>query len=351
MATVLSASDFLQLSKDFPVIDVRSPAEFANGHIPGAINIPLFSDQARAAVGTSYKFHGRRAAILQGLDLVGPNLRALSEQMAYYARDNTLLIHCWRGGMRSQSMAWLASLNGYDIYILDGGYKAFRQTILDGFASPTNLVVLGGLSGSGKTAILHALARHGQQVIDLEGLAQHKGSAFGGIGQPPQPSQQHFENQLGTQWQALDRSRPVWIENENRQIGTLQLPEAIKAQIERAPILVLEVPFELRVERLVAEYGAYGSLGLEAAIRHISKRLGGLHTQQALDALRHGDLRTCCGLLLRHYYDNTYNRCLANKASEHIHHVRLDSLDAIENANTILRSGVLESMTAKISLV
>lgn len=342
MATSLSGPDFLTLSKNFPVIDVRTPSEFAKGHIPDATNIPLFNDHDHAVVGTAYKHQGRQVAILSGLEIVGPNLRALAERLADCAVDNTLLIHCWRGGMRSQSVAWLASLNGYETYTLTGGYKGFRQLILDALSAPVNLVVLGGASGSGKTAILHELEGMGQQVVDLEGLALHRGSAFGSIGLLPQPTQQLFENQLGMQWQRLDPIGAVWIENESRQLGTLRLPEPTKHQMEQAPILVLDMPFELRVERLVIEYGAYSALSLEKSIRQIGKRLGGLYMQQALNALAGGDLRTCCALLLSHYYDKTYNRFLARKDSDQIYHLRLDSLDAAQNAKTIMNSGVSE---------
>ncbi len=351
MTTALVAPDFLRLSTNAPVIDVRTPAEFAKGHIPGAINIPLFENDEHAHVGISYKYQGRRAAMLHGLDIVGPKLRALAEHMAYYTRDNTLLLYCWRGGMRSQSMAWLASLSGYDTYTLAGGYKGFRHTMLDAFSTPTDLVVLGGYSGSGKTAMLHALAREAHQVVDLEGLAQHKGSAFGSLGEPPQPTQQQFENRLGLQWRALDRTRLTWMENENRQIGSLRVPDAIKQQMEWAPMLLLDVPFDLRVERLVNEYGVHGVPQLARAIHHIHKRLGGFATRQALDALTRGDLRTCCALLLRQYYDKTYGRSLAHKDPGHIVHLRLESLDAAENATRILRSGVMESLQSATALV
>ena len=235
MTKTVPITKFMSLRQRFPVIDVRTPAEFSRGHCPGAANLPLFSDQERAAVGAVYKQQSREAAILLGLDYVGPKMRTFLEKAQALVRHNTLLFYCWRGGMRSQSLAWLAELYGYQTYTLEGGYKAFRRYVLTTFARPAPVLILGGKTGSGKTDMLRVLAQKGQQIIDLEGLARHKGSVFGGLGQPLQPSQQQFENELGLCWRDLRRDRPVWLEDESRSIGQVVIPQDILTQMTTAP--------------------------------------------------------------------------------------------------------------------
>jgi tRNA 2-selenouridine synthase len=180
--------------KPLPMLDVRSPGEFARGHIPGAQNIPLFDNEGRAEVGTIYKQKGKQPAILRGLELVGPNMATMAERGRLTAIDNTVFVHCWRGGMRSGSVAWLLESYGVKVFTLKGGYKAFRRYMQQQFEAPKNLLVLGGRTGSQKTTWLHALQGDGEQVIDLEGLACHKGSSFGMLGEHPQPTQEQFEN-------------------------------------------------------------------------------------------------------------------------------------------------------------
>src|SRR5512145_3233013 len=173
--------DFLELAGTIPVVDVRSPSEFKHGHIPGAINIPLFDDKEREIVGTEYSKEGRARAILTGLQLSGPSMHTRLDQALKIAKNRKLLVHCWRGGMRSEAMAWLFSLGNIDTEVLEGGYKAYRRFVLETLSSPRKLIILGGLTGSGKTDILKYLSEAGRQVIDLERLANHKGSAFGSL--------------------------------------------------------------------------------------------------------------------------------------------------------------------------
>ncbi|MCB0214369.1 MAG: tRNA 2-selenouridine(34) synthase MnmH, partial [Anaerolineae bacterium] len=222
--TKLGVEPFLELSRHYPVIDVRTSAEFAKGHIPGAMNIPLFSNEERAIIGTTYKQVGQREAMLLGLEIVGPKMRHLIEHIQTVATERTLLLHCWRGGMRSESVAWLAGLFGYRCYTLRRGYKGFRNYVLQMLELPSRLLILGGKTGSGKTEILQVLKQQGEQVIDLEGLAHHKGSSFGALGEADQPSQQQFENELAMQWRQLNLQRPVWLEDESRHIGKLSIP-------------------------------------------------------------------------------------------------------------------------------
>ena len=204
----VNIEQFLLLADTHPVLDVRSPAEFKRAHIPGAVALPLFSDEERKQVGTTYKQVSREAAIKIGLDFFGPKMRRMVEEVEALLKSSsspigdrtsnnkTVLVHCWRGGMRSAGVAWLLDLYGFKVYTLAGGYKAYRNHVLDILSAPHNFQVLGGYTGSGKTFLLHHLRKLGENVIDLETLASHRGSAFGAIGQPEQPAQEMFENLL-----------------------------------------------------------------------------------------------------------------------------------------------------------
>src|SRR5579863_3083778 len=192
----IAIESFVQLDNSIPVVDVRTPAEFVQGHIVGAYNIPLFSDDERVQVGTTYKLLGREQAILLGFDLTGAKWSGFIKQALEIAPDKKIALHCWRGGMRSGAMAWALNLYGFDVYLLEGGYKKYRRWVLDQFEQKYNLLILGGMTGSGKTQILHQLRGLGQQVIDLEDLAQHQGSSYGTMNKLVQPSQEQFENDL-----------------------------------------------------------------------------------------------------------------------------------------------------------
>ena len=199
--------EFLDKAQTLPIIDVRSPGEYQHAHIPGAISIPLFDNDERAQVGTKYKNAGKDSAVLLGLSLVGPKLADFVKQSKKLnPQGKEVLVHCWRGGMRSSSFAWLLDTAGLTASTLVGGYKAYRNTVLSAFSEPHNLIILGGKTGSGKTDILKELARQGEQIIDLEGLANHKGSTYGAIGQAPQPATEQFENLVHQQWRQLDRT-------------------------------------------------------------------------------------------------------------------------------------------------
>lgn len=305
MAQGIEAEDFLLKAGDFPILDVRTPAEFDHGHIPGAINLPLFSNEERAIVGTIYKQQGRQKAILKGLEFIGPRMAVIIKEVEKITKSKSVLLHCWRGGMRSSSVGWLLELYGYRVYTLKGGYKAFRNWVLKKFTEEKKLKVLGGKTGSGKTQILTELAALGEQIIDLEKLACHKGSAFGSIGEQEPPTQEQFENLFALQWWQTDANKTVWIEDEGRTIGKKVLPENIWIQMRSSPVIFLDIPLKNRVELLVKEYGKHPVSTLEEAIIRIKKRLGGLATQQALDALKEGQLDITADILLA-YYDKTY---------------------------------------------
>lgn len=212
MNSAVSMSLVLADREAWQVIDVRSESEFAQGHIPGAINIPLFNDVERARVGTLYKQVSPEAAMKEGLIIAGQKMVDLAEagKKASRRTSKKLLIHCWRGGKRSEAIEWLFRFTGLEVYRLTGGYKSFRQEAEAFFQKNSfRLNVLGGYTGAGKTEMLKALYHQGAQIIDLEGLANHKGSAFGGIGEAEQPSTEQFQNELYFQFLSLDRKSVV----------------------------------------------------------------------------------------------------------------------------------------------
>ena len=299
-----------------PILDVRAPIEYAQGHVPGALNLPLFSDEERARIGTTYKQVSQERAVHLGLEFFGPKMSAMVKQAQKLVPGKEVRLHCWRGGMRSGAVLWLLELAGFKVHLLDHGYKDYRRAVLAAFAQPRPWRVLGGLTGSGKTDVLHALAATpGQYVLDLEGLAHHKGSAFGSIGQPAQPTQEQFENNLAAALAHLPPDVPVWVEDESRQIGRLTVPAALFAQLQAAPRYVLEVPRAARVAKLAAEYGAEDPALLAEAIERLRKRLGGLATQQALAAVQAGDFPLMVERVLD-YYDKTYTHGLAPRPDE-----------------------------------
>jgi tRNA 2-selenouridine synthase len=310
----LSLPEFEALS--YPLLDVRAPIEFAQGHVPGALSLPLFTDEERARIGTAYKQVSQERAVHLGLEFFGPKMSQLVKQAKKLAPGKEVRLHCWRGGMRSGAVLWLLELAGFKVHLLDHGYKDYRRAVLASFAQPRPWRVLGGLTGSGKTDVLHHLAaEHGQPVLDLEGLAHHKGSAFGAIGQPPQPTQEQFENNLAAALTRLPPDAPIWVEDESRQIGRLTVPAALFEQLRAAPRYVLEVPRAARVAKLAAEYGAESPAELAAAIERLQKRLGGLATKQALAAIEAGDFERMVELVLD-YYDKTYAYGLAPRPDE-----------------------------------
>ena len=341
----IQIEEFLALAQTNLVLDVRSPCEYTHAHIPNAISFPLFSDEERKIVGTAYKQKSREEAIKIGLDFFGVKMRKMVEEAELLAGSHkpvvstndsklsatgskTVLVHCWRGGMRSAGVAWLLDLYGFKVFTLIGGYKVFRNWALEQFEKKYSLKIAGGYTGSGKTYILHELKKT-ETVIDLEGLAHHKGSAFGNIGMPKQPSQEQFENKLAIELKlAHETQKPIWLEDESQRIGEVNIPINFWKQMRQNPLYFLDIPFEERLKHIVQEYGSLDKERMLNAIDRIKKRLGPLETKEAAAALVEDRTADCFRILLT-YYDKWYFKAMYNR----------------EGLNTLLKKLPCETVT------
>ncbi len=308
----VSIEDFLVLRKKLPIVDVRSQGEFQEGHIRSAINIPLLNNEERIAVGTDYKQKGQQEAIKTGFRLVGPRLLDIINEAEKVTDNKELLVHCWRGGMRSNNFCQFVGMAGVKTHALKGGYKAYRTQALESFKKSMNLVLLTGCTGSGKSEVLRALKAKGEQVLDLEGLANHKGSAFGGLLMPPQPTTEQFQNELFEEILALDLAKRIWVEDESIAIGKIFLPHDFWKQMAQSPLIQMDVEKEVRVQRLVEEYGPSNREEFLAIMGKIVTKLGGQHYKHAKEKLAIGDMVSVIDILLT-YYDKAYLRSIEKR--------------------------------------
>ncbi|MDG1252331.1 MAG: tRNA 2-selenouridine(34) synthase MnmH [Schleiferiaceae bacterium] len=327
-----------------PLFDVRSPSEYRNGHAPGALSLPMFSDEERAMVGLCFKEKGQSEAIRLGLEIVGPKMASYVKVVDQIAGGKEIELYCWRGGMRSQSMAWLMSTAGYDVTRWEGGYKSYRNSVHQKWFQPRPYVVLAGLTGCGKTEILRLMQRQGAAVFDLEGLANHKGSAFGHVGEEQQPQVEDFEN-LGADFlEELPRDQALWIEDESRSIGRIWLQNEFYLLKKAAPIVILERSRANRLDHLVHLYGQASPEALTEVFPKIAKRLGHQNAQWAIDAIMAGDLRSAAEIALN-YYDRTYAESMEKRKDQVL--LTLDLSDcSFEEAATRLLQQTKEPITA-----
>ncbi len=332
MGDTVAISEMIRDRSAWQVIDVRSPGEFAAGHIPGAVNVPLFTDEERARVGTIYTQNSPEEAFKEGLHISGGKMNDLVEAVQPYRNipGKEIIIHCWRGGKRSQAVQWLFNFSGTRAFRLEGGYKSYRSELQIFFnANPFTLKILGGCTGAGKTEVLHALASKGAQVIDLEKLAHHRGSAFGSIGEPQQPTTEQFENNLFKAFLAMNPAKEVWLENESKSIGKVHIPDGLWDHMRKSMLYTIEVDREIRLDRALKYYSEPVEIDLlKSSFERISKRLGGLDYQTAVKALEEGDLRGAAAIALK-YYDKAYQFQLANWPADKL--VRLEGCDAVES--------------------
>ena len=342
----ISVEAFVAHTKNFPVIDVRSEAEYEHAHIPSAWNLPLFNNEERKIVGTIYKQTSREDAIKKGLEFFGPKMKEMilfveNKMKEINPSNKTILVHCWRGGMRSAGVAWLLDLYGFKVYTLVGGYKAYRNWVLKMLDSRPKLKILGGYTGSGKTIVLDGLKKLSQKVIDLEGLAGHRGSAFGNIGLPKQPTQEMFENKLAVEIHKIgseENDVSIWLEDESQRIGTVNIPQSFWLHMRKSDIHFIEIPFESRLNYLVETYGKLEMSELKSATERIQKKLGGLETKTALAFLDENNLHGAFSILLK-YYDKLYSKGLESRDDPKpmLKIYSSNKVDADENAALLIK--------------
>lgn len=345
--TKITVEEFIKIPQgSFLLLDVRSPSEFTHAHIPSAYNLPLFIDEERKVVGTTYKQQSREQAIKIGLTYFGKKMNVMLEEVEQLIAANKLeqdnnknisiVVHCWRGGMRSAGVAWLLDLYGYKVYTIVGGYKAFRNWALHQFNKAYQFKVIAGYTGSGKTAILHSLKKQGETIIDLEGLAKHKGSSFGNLAEVALPTQEMFENKLAIELHK-HQDKCIWIEDESQRIGNINIPTNIFLQKQNASIYFIDIPFEERLHYIVEEYGKHSKEKLVNAVIRIKKRLGGLDAKNAINYLLDDDVKSSFAILLK-YYDKYYLKGLHNKENiqSNLKNIPCSKVDAVANATTLL---------------
>lgn len=300
------------------VIDVRSPGEFDDDHVPGAINLPVLDNLERERVGTLYKQVSSFEAKKVGAALVSRNIaRHLETWFAGKAKDYRPLIYCWRGGSRSGSLSHVLQKIGFAAVQLDGGYKAYRRHVMRELAElPARLDfrVVCGPTGSGKTRLLLALADAGAQTLDLEALAAHRGSLLGALPEQAQPPQKKFESAIWHVLAHIDPARPVYVESESRKIGVLRVPDALIAAMRSSPCVRLEVPLAARVRLLTEEYVHFldDPEQLNARLAHLVELRGkdAVAAWQAMSNARAWD--DLVAALLEQHYDPAYQRSLAS---------------------------------------
>lgn len=355
--TRLLIEDFITLAKQYPVFDVRSEGEYQHACLPGAYSLPLFTNEERKVVGTAYKQESKQKAIKLGLEYFGPKMVKMVEEVERVVNsekltvdrkknknseevvDKIVLVYCWRGGMRSAGVAWLLDLYGFKVYTLVGGYKSYRNWVLKQFQKEYPFKIIGGYTGSGKTEVLHALRQQGEAIIDLEGLACHKGSAFGNLGQPKQPKQEMFENLLANELvNVSEKNTTIWLEDESQRLGEVNIPIALFKFMRTRRVYFLEIPFEERLNYVVAGYGKFKKEDLISAIVRIQKRLGGLEAKTAVNYLIENDFHGAFGVLL-HYYDRFYTKSMSNmreQPEQVFKKITLQTVDMHLNAKKIL---------------
>jgi tRNA 2-selenouridine synthase len=324
VAETLLIEDFLPRlnSGEALLLDARSESEFYHGRIPGAVNIPLLNDEHRKEVGIIYKHKGRSEAVEKGFELVGGkfvdyvrHVKNILSQESRARNQESVFIYCWRGGMRSNIMSWVLETAGIKTTLLKGGYKSYRRWALKEIEKERQFIVIGGKTGSGKTFLLNELAKCGEQILDLEAMANHRGSAYGAIGMEPQPRQEHFENLIAWQLSKTNASLPLWIENESRKVGSLNVPNSIFDRMLISPLIEVVIPDDERVQRILGEYGKFSVVELRDNTIKLERSLGGARLKEALQLLDANNLTDWIKLMLT-YYDKTYQYGLSVRNPE-----------------------------------
>ena len=296
-----------------PLIDVRSPGEYYKGNMPNSINIPLFNNEERSIVGTIYKNNGREKAVLKGLEYLANKIDKMLNDIfiavnLYKTKKNNasqeepiLKIYCARGGMRSQSVSWLLEKYNVRTSTLKNGYKSYRKWALDKFNRKWQIVVIGGKTGTGKTKLLKLLDVNNYQIIDLEGLAKHKGSTFGGLGMEKQPSNEQFENMIAEKLKNFIKTKIIFVEAESANIGKCKIPYEFFSQMKKANRIEILKSESSRIEELIKTYSIFKEEDLIDAVLRIKKRLGPQRTKIAIDSIKNKDWESVCKSVLEYY--------------------------------------------------
>ncbi|MBI3482167.1 MAG: tRNA 2-selenouridine(34) synthase MnmH [Bacteroidetes bacterium] len=342
LCSVISLQDFLKLRHSLPVVDARSPLEFQQGHIQNAFNIPLLNNEERVAVGTDYKQKGQTEAIKTGFRLVGPRLEEIINETEKISEGKELLVHCWRGGMRSDNFCKFIGMARIKSQALVGGYKSYRQFALENFKKSFKFILLTGFTGSGKSDVLRALKNQGEQILDLEKLASHKGSAFGGLMMAAQPTTEQFQNDLFEEILKLDLSKRIWVEDESIAIGKIFLPQDFWNTMCKSHLVQMDVAKEIRVQRLVNEYGsADRDLFLET-IGKITKKLGGQNFNAAREKLMQGDMTSTIDILLT-YYDKAYRNSIEKRKDRILNSISWNGKNESQLASELINLKLLNT--------
>ncbi len=322
--------------QNHPIVDARSEGEFAQSHVIGALNLPILNNEERKVVGTIYKQEGSENAVLKGFEMVGSRFHEIIKEAITFAPNKKVVLYCWRGGMRSQILSWLLAMAGFEVFRLKGGYKVYRSYTFQLVRSSFTLLVLGGKTGTGKTVLLKHLALMGEQVIDLEGMANHKGSAFGGIGQIEQPSVEQFENLLAEDLRKLSSQKTIWVENESRSIGCDIITAEFFDQMQNAPLIEIEKSDASRIAHIEKEYGRLPQNELIEAVRKLRKRLGIQRMEEAIEAIQNQrNAEWISNLLI--YYDATYAHGMRRQENQQFKPINIDGISVEEACERLLR--------------
>ena len=325
-----------------PLIDVRSPGEYYKGNMPNSINIPLFDNEERSIVGTVYKNYGREKAVIQGLDFLADKIENMvnklfdtlnvykSKKVGSQIEEPTLKIYCARGGMRSQSISWLLEKYNQRNVTLRDGYKSYRKWALESFNQEWRINLIGGKTGTGKTKLLKLLDENNYQIIDLEGLACHRGSTFGGIGMKEQPSNEQFENNIAEKLKGFKKSNKIFVEAESANIGRCKIPHEFFSQMKSAERIEIKKSESNRLDELIKTYSIYEEKDLIEAVLRIKKRLGPQRTKIAIESIKNEDWRSVCKSVLE-YYDKCYEYEKTGKNNIKI----LDMTDIFDDQKTL----------------
>ena len=324
------------------LIDVRSPEEYYKGHMPNSINIPIFNNEERSVVGKKYKISGREIAVREGFKIIENKIDKLIKKFILikkeflistidnYSNDNNIKIYCARGGMRSQSMLWLLEKFNYPCVTLNGGYKTYRNWVLNSFKDKQKIIVIGGKTGTRKTKILNKLKSLDYQILDFESLANHRGSSFGGLGMKEQPTNEQYENLIAENLHKMNKDNFIFVEAESPNIGKNRIPNELFKQMNNSKRIEIIRSESIRIKELINTYSKYQKNDLKESVLKISKRLGPQRTKSAIVSIDNEDWENVCKSVLD-YYDRCYEHELKDKQDVKILDMKLKTDTEIIN--------------------